>query len=158
MNGQTLIVVSLFSFTLFFAVFAHNVVDQVDQKRNVREYNMLKELLGKPKGNPVAAEAVKGIKTTTRLHKLCPGKKPVHRVNLSKEWSEDATAYDKVICGLYTMKDEYKKRERHVAQILAGKHKDKPLEEQKKYLIEAVNKMAKAAGPLPRLIFPREGR
>jgi hypothetical protein len=104
----------------------------------------------------VAAKAIKGTKKTTRLHKICSWKK--HMKNKPDEWAVDKRVYDKLICGLYTMKDEYQKHERNAAMILAGKHKDKSYEEQKKYLFEAVNKMAKAAGPLPRLNLQLIGR
>lgn len=78
--------------------------------------------------------------------------------NKPDEWAEDRKVYDKLICGMYTMKDEYKKHERTAASIIAGKHKDKPYEDQKKYLFEAVTKMAKAAGPLPPLNLQMIGK
>lgn len=90
------------------------------------------------------AKALKGEKRTTRLHRLCSGK-----IQPRDEWTKDKSVYDKIICGMFTRKDEYKKHEEHVAKIIMGKTKEKTLDEQKDELIRAVNRMVNAAGPIP---------
>ncbi|XP_020612788.1 uncharacterized protein LOC110051140 [Orbicella faveolata] len=125
------------------------------QKREIKidrqrpwEYAWLKYLLGDPKGNPNTAKAVIGEKRTTRLHRLCSGK-----IQLRDKWTKDNSIYDKIICGMFTRKDEYKKHEEHVARLLLGQTEKKSLDEQKDELIRAVNRMVHAAGPLPILKF-----
>lgn len=113
-------------------------------RRSPWEYALLKYLLGDPRGNPNTAKALKGEKRTTRLHKLCSGK-----IQLRDEWIKDKSVYDKIICGMFTRQDEYKKHEEHVARILMGKTNGKTLDEQKDELIRAVNQMVNAAGPIP---------
>lgn len=90
------------------------------------------------------AKALKGERRTTRLHRLCSGK-----IQLRDKWIKDTSVYDKIICGMFTRQDEYKKHEEHVARILMGKTNTKTLDEQKDELIRAVNRMVKAAGPIP---------
>ncbi|XP_068721501.1 uncharacterized protein [Montipora capricornis] len=114
-------------------------------RRSPWEYAMLKHLLGNPKENPNTAKAVKGERRTTRLHKLCSGK-----IKLHDEWSKDKLIYDKIICGMFTKQDIYKKHEEHVARLLSRKTEEN-LDEQKAELIRAVNQMVRAAGPLPTL-------
>lgn len=89
------------------------------------------------------AKALRGERRTTRLHRLCSGK-----IKLRDEWTKDKSIYDKIICGMFTRKDEYKKYEEHVARLLSGQI-DKSLDEQKAELIKAVNQMVHAAGPIP---------
>ncbi|PFX26896.1 uncharacterized protein LOC111328405 [Stylophora pistillata] len=113
-------------------------------RRSPWEYALLKYLLGDPRGNPNTAKALKGEKRTTKLHKLCSGK-----IQLRDEWIKDKSVYDKIICGMFTRQDEYKKHEEHVARILMGKTNGKTLDEQKDELIRAVNQMVNAAGPIP---------
>lgn len=128
-------------------VVAAEKVDKRDIKidrRSPWEYALLKYLLGDPKGNPNTAKALKGEKRTTRLHRLCSGK-----IQPRDEWTKDKSVYDKIICGMFTRKDEYKKHEEHVAKIIMGKTKEKTLDEQKDELIRAVNRMVNAAGPIP---------
>ncbi|XP_031558203.1 uncharacterized protein LOC116294692 [Actinia tenebrosa] len=157
MKRQAVLIVffiTIFQFTV--AVKNKDKEALIKNNRNTREYKTLRELLGKPKDNPAAAKAIKGTKKTTRLHKICSWKK--HMKNEPDEWAEDKKVYDKLICGMYTMKDEYKKHANTAAMILAGKHKDKSYEEQKKYLFDAVTRMAKAAGPLPPLNLKMIGK
>lgn len=94
------------------------------------------------------AKALRGEKRTTRLHRLCSGK-----IQLRDEWTKDKSIYDKIICGMFTRKDEYKKHEDHVARLLLGQTEKKTLDEQKDELIRAVNRMVHAAGPIPFLRF-----
>lgn len=94
------------------------------------------------------AKAVIGEKRTTRLHRLCSGK-----IQLRDKWTKDNSIYDKIICGMFTRKDEYKKHEEHVARLLLGQTEKKTLDEQKDELIRAVNRMVHAAGPIPILKF-----
>ncbi|KAJ7386767.1 hypothetical protein OS493_006792 [Desmophyllum pertusum] len=117
-------------------------------RRSPWEYALLKYLLGDPKGNPNTAKALRGEKRTTRLHRLCSGK-----IQLRDEWTKDKSIYDKIICGMFTRKDEYKKHEDHVARLLLGQTEKKTLDEQKDELIRAVNRMVHAAGPIPFLRF-----
>ena len=65
------------------------------------------------------------------------------------EWTKDKSIYDKIICGMFTRKDEYRKHEGRVARLLAGQSGKKSLKEQKDELIRAVNQMVNAAGPIP---------
>ena len=90
------------------------------------------------------AKAVQGEKRTTRLHRLCSGK-----IKMRDEWTKDKSIYDKIICGMFTRKDEYMKHEDRVARLLAGQSGKKSLKEQKDELIRAVNQMVNAAGPIP---------
>lgn len=113
-------------------------------RRSPWEYALLKYLLGDPRGNPNTAKALKGERRTTRLHRLCSGK-----IQLRDKWIKDTSVYDKIICGMFTRQDEYKKHEAHVARILMGKTNRMTLDEQKDELIRAVNRMVKAAGPIP---------
>ena len=91
------------------------------------------------------AKAITGERRTTRLHRLCSGK-----IKLRDKWTKDKLIYDKIICGMFTRKDLYKKHKEHVARLLSGKT-DKNLDEQKAELIRAVNEMVHAAGPIPLL-------
>lgn len=91
------------------------------------------------------AKAITGERRTTRLHKLCSGK-----IKLRDKWTKDKLIYDKIICGMFTRKDLYKKHKEHVARLLSRKT-DKNLDEQKAELIRAVNEMVHAAGPIPLL-------
>lgn len=123
----------------------------VDRRENPREYDILKKLLGRPKGDPHKAKAISGVKETTRLHKLCSGKafkKP------KDDWNkEELKKYDKMICGFFTMEDEQKRHEENVAKILTSNPKEKSLDDQKKDLIAEVNKLAYTSGPLPTFTF-----
>ena len=91
------------------------------------------------------AKAIIGERRTTRLHKLCSGK-----IKLRDKWTKDKLIYDKIICGMFTRKDLYKKHKEHVARLLSAKT-DRNLDEQKAELIRAVNQMVHAAGPIPLL-------
>ena len=94
------------------------------------------------------AKALKGERRTTRLHRLCSGK-----IAIRDEWTKDRSTYDKVICGMFTRNDEYRKHEDHVARLISGQTKKKTWREQKEELIRAVNQMVHAAGPIPVLRF-----
>ncbi|KXJ10402.1 uncharacterized protein LOC110245493 [Exaiptasia diaphana] len=134
----------------------HHTKHVTTDKGSKGELKTLRELLGKPKENPGSAKAFKGTRKTTRLHKICSWKK--HLKNKPDEWTEDKTVYDKLICGFYTMQDEYQKHSHKAAAILSGQNSQKSLEEQKKDLFNAIHNMAKASGPLPRLNLKMIGR
>ncbi|XP_065683873.1 uncharacterized protein LOC124813496 isoform X2 [Hydra vulgaris] len=111
-------------------------------KNNVKEINLLKEMLGKPVGNVNKLDPVKpGIALKKKMKINC------HYINPDTSLKRKALLYE--LCPNYRNK-EFLKKSNHVAQVIRN-NANKSFVEQKRAFIEAVNEMARAAGHLPTL-------
>jgi len=114
------------------------------QKNDIKEFKRLRDLLGKPIGDATTASATKGLRKTTRFMPKCP----------EKLADVPAKSQDIILQRCPRLRNkEYNIQEKKVAEIIvkSGKRSKGKYEDQKRAFIEAVNHLAKLAGPLPSL-------
>ena len=99
----------------------------------------------------IVGHAVRGVKKTTTLHKIC-SKFRKHTKHI-KHHTDIKIRTIKHTCGvLYGYDEQYNQQSNKVADVIQNSHKSAAsLKEQREKLIREVNKLAKLSGPLPKL-------